>query len=110
MCRLRMPAITTSGGCVVKLRKLSAMAAGLVLAFGGMAAADDNANLVRIKNQVLANKVAATLQKSGNLHGSSIDVTCVDGVVELSGKVADGSQHDALVSTAVGVSGVKSVI
>jgi hypothetical protein len=85
------------------------MAAGLVLAFGGMAAADDNANLVRIKNQVLANKVAATLQKSGNLHGSTIDVTCVDGVVELSGKVADGAQHDALVSSAVGVAGVKSV-
>jgi hypothetical protein len=94
----------------VKLRNLSAMAAGLVLSFGGMAAADERPAANRVNNQALANYVASSLERSGSLRGTSIDVTCVDGVVELSGKVANGTQHDAIMSAAMAVPGVKSVI
>ena len=94
----------------MKLRTLSAMAAGLALSFGGMAAADERPAVAKVNNQVLANKVATTLERSGNLNGYSIDVTCVDGIVELSGKVANGAQHDAVISTVLSVAGVKNVI
>ena len=97
----------------MKLRTISALAAGLGLWLGGMAAADGPKKASpapRVNNQTLADTVARTLERSGNLRGFSVDVTCVDGVVELSGKVADFAQHEAVLSTALTVPGVKSVI
>jgi hypothetical protein len=88
------------------------VAAGLALSFGGMAVADERPAVAAttINNQVLANNVASTLEKSGNLRGYSIDVTCMNGSVELTGKVADQTQHDAIINTAMAVPGVRSVI
>jgi hypothetical protein len=92
----------------VKLRTVSALAAGVGLWFGGMAAAE-NKN-AKVSNQSLANTVATTLEKSGNLHGKTVDITVTDGIVELKGKVTDGAQHDAVISTVLTIPGVKSVI
>jgi hypothetical protein len=94
----------------VKLRTLTTLAAGLGLWWGGLALADNPKTSPKISNQALANSVAAALEKSGTLRGYSIDITCVDGVVELSGKVADSAQREAVISTALAVPGVRSVI
>lgn len=94
----------------MKLRTLTALAAGLGLWWGGIASADQPKVGAKVSNQALANSVASALEKSGTLRGYSIDVTCIDGVVELSGKVADAAQREAVISTALSVPGVKSVI
>ena len=93
----------------MKLRSLTALAAGVGLWLGGMAAAESPKN-AKPTNQALANTVAATLEKSGNLNGRTLDVTVTDGIVELQGKVTDGAQHDAVISTVLTVPGVKSVV
>ena len=94
----------------MKLRKVFALAAGVGLWLGGMAAAESPKNAPQISNQALANNVAATLEKSGNLAGRNLDVTATNGIVELQGKVTDAAQHDAVISTVLGVPGVKSVV
>jgi hypothetical protein len=94
----------------VKLRTLTLIAAGFGLLGSSVVLADSPKSAAKVNNQALANSVAAALEKSGTLRGYSIDVTCVDGVVELSGKVADAAQREAVISTALTVPGVKSVI
>lgn len=94
----------------MKLRSVATLAAGFGLWFGGMAAAESPKAAPRLTNQALANNVAATLERSGNLHGKTVDVTVTDGIAELSGKVTDQAQHDAVISTVLTVPGVKSVV
>lgn len=93
----------------MKVRSLFALTAGLGLWLAGQAPAQ-SPQPAKVSNQQLANTVAAALEKSGNLHGYSIDITCKDGVVELSGKVSDEPQRSAVISTVLTMPGVKSVI
>lgn len=99
---------------MVKLRALSAMAAGLGLWLAGQANAQtklqEKPAQVRLSNQQLADGIASALERSGNLHGYTIDISCVDGVVELSGKISDEPQREAVVSTVLSQRGVKSVV
>ncbi len=99
---------------MVKVRVLSALAAGLGLWLAGQALAQsplpERVATVQVSNQQLANNVATALERSGSLHGYTIDISCVNGVVELSGKVADGIQREAVISTVLTLPGVKSVI
>lgn len=97
----------------MNLRTVSALAASLGLWLGGQAVAQHkgaSSAAITVPNQKLANTVAATLEKSGTLRGQAIDITATDGIVELSGKVTDQAQHDAVISTVLTVPGVKSVI
>jgi hypothetical protein len=98
----------------VNLRTLSPLAVALGLCVAGISSAQEikllsPANETTAKsNQELANAVAAQLQMCG-LRGYTIDISCTDGVVELSGRIADKFQHDQVVRTVFLVPGVKSV-
>ena len=64
---------------------------------------------VATPNQHMADNIARDLDQSGRLHRFSIDVTCQDGVVELSGTVADQAQREAAVRLVQGMPGVVRV-
>jgi hypothetical protein len=96
----------------VKARLLAPVAAALCLA--GVSPAQQPGKLLstpiaRVGNQELANAVAARLQQGG-LRGYTIDISASSGIVDLSGRVADKAQHDAVIEAALGVTGVKSVM
>lgn len=101
------------------MKRSLALAAVLGLGFAGSAFAQQPSNIViettpvaqtaRATNQELANTVAASLQKIG-LRGYTIDISAKDGVVELTGRVADKIQHDEVIRTTLSVPGVKSVV
>jgi hypothetical protein len=57
-------------------------------------------------NQQIAENIARNLDQSGQLRRYVIDVTFQDGVVELSGTVADQSQREETVRLVQGMSGV----
>lgn len=57
----------------------------------------------------ITTKVKSTLLYSSNVSGTAIDVTTAKGVVNLSGKVNNGAEHDLAVELAQNVRGVKSV-
>src|SRR5438132_8599630 len=85
----------------VKLRSLAPLAAAAGLWLGGEVTAQTGdklpsrpgtAPITQVSNQALANSVAARLQ-SGKLRGYTVDISAVDGVVELKGRVADAVQH-----------------
>lgn len=99
---------------MLRLRALSAMTAGLGLWLGGQANAQtklpEPVAKVHVTNQQLADKIASALERSGNLHGYTIDISCKDGVVELSGKISDELQREAVISTVLSQQGVKSVV
>jgi hypothetical protein len=60
-------------------------------------------------DQEMADRIAAQLRQSGRLHGYRIEVSVENGVVELSGRVADRAQRDAALSIAESVPGVANV-
>ncbi len=99
---------------MVKVGAFSALAAGLGLWLAGQANAQstpvERPAHAHVSNQELANNVASALERSGNLHGYTIDIKCQNGVVELSGKISDEPQREAVISTVLTQSGVKSVI
>ena len=61
------------------------------------------------RNQVLADKIAATLQDSGRLQRYHVTVRAQDGVVHLHGLVANAGQHDEVVRLVRSVPGVLQV-
>jgi hypothetical protein len=102
----------------VKLRSLTPLAVAAGLWLGGNANAEngDRAPIqpvtkqtVQVSNQALANAVAAQLER-GHLRGYTIDISAIDGVVELSGRVADSAQHEDVIRQTLSVPGVKSVV
>ena len=96
----------------MNFRTLTSLAAAAGLWLGGYASAQEPARLpaaLKMSNQELANSVAAQLQ-SGSLRGYAVDISCKDGVVELTGRVADGVQREQVIRTALAVPGVKSVV
>ena len=99
---------------MVKVRALSIMAAGLGLWLGGQASAQsvlpERPAAIRVSNQELANTVAMAVERSGVVRGYTIDITSVDGVVELSGKIADASQREAVLRTVLSLPGVASIV
>jgi hypothetical protein len=89
------------------MRALSALAAALGLCVAGFSSAQEaNSSM---SNQELAQTVAAQVQKCG-VRGYAIDINARDGVVELSGRVADKVQHDMVVRTVATTQGVKAVV
>jgi BON domain len=60
-------------------------------------------------NQQLANAIASHLQLSGNLKGFNIDIRADNGVVELTGQVADQAQREEALRLVQGVPGVERV-
>lgn len=60
-------------------------------------------------NQRMADGIAERLQRSGRLRGYRIDVAFADGLVELSGTVADGAQRDEVLRLVQGIPGVTRV-
>ena len=97
---------------VVNLRTLTPIAAAAGLWLAGFAPAQEPARLpstVKFSNQELANSVAAQLDKGG-LRGYAINISCNDGVVELSGRVADSVQREQAIRTTLAVPGVKNVV
>lgn len=98
----------------MKLRSLTPLAAVVGLWLGGHALAETPARpginpIAQPSNQALADSVAAQLQRGG-LRGYTVDISAVDGVVELTGRVADAAQHDELIRQALAVPGVKRVV
>lgn len=101
------------------MKRSLTLAAALGFGLAGAVLAEEPANITieskpiaqsaRPSNQQLARTVAAQLQKIG-LRGYTIDITVNDGVVELSGRVADKVQHDEAIRTVLSVPGVKSVV
>src|SRR5262245_25269104 len=94
----------------VKLRSLTPLAAAVGLWLGGNAIAQTPPRtgsnpIVPVSNQVLADNVATQLQRGG-LRGYTLDITAVDGVVELTGRVADAAQHEQVVRQTLAVPGV----
>jgi hypothetical protein len=61
-------------------------------------------------NQQLADAIAGRLQQSGQLHHYRIDVSCRDGVAEVSGSVIDLSQRDEVLRVVKSVAGVTQVV
>ncbi|GIW80036.1 MAG: hypothetical protein KatS3mg105_1843 [Gemmatales bacterium] len=61
------------------------------------------------RNQQLANRIAALLENSGNLHHYRVHIRYTNGLVELSGYVADEAQRDEVLRLVQGVPGVYSV-
>src|SRR5207253_3868496 len=101
---------------VVNFRTLTPLAAAAGLWLGGHAVAQEPVRLpiaanpvVKVSNQELANAVAAQLERGG-LRGYTIDISCSDGVAELTGRVADSIQRDQVIRTTLAVPGVKSVL
>ena len=90
----------------MNLRSLSSLAAAAGIWLGGAAAAQEPARLpvgntaAPLTNQQMAVTVAAQLER-GNLRGYTIDVSCKDGIVELSGRVADNIQREEVIRTAL---------
>jgi hypothetical protein len=60
-------------------------------------------------NQRVADSVSQTLRQSGQLRNYRIDVSCADGVVDLTGLVASAQQRDAALRLAQGTPGVRQV-
>jgi hypothetical protein len=60
-------------------------------------------------NQQMADSIAQNLNQSGRLRHYSIDVTFEDGVVELTGTVADQAQREEAVRLVQGIAGVDLV-
>jgi hypothetical protein len=91
-----------------KLHRL--VPSALLLFVGGALWADEPLKLpMGNANHRLANVVASELKQGGMLRNYHIDVTCVDGKVELSGTVADVGQRAAAVRLVQNVAGVVSV-
>lgn len=63
----------------------------------------------QISDSWITTKVKSTLFYTSNVDGSDISVTTKDGVVTLSGTVANGSEHDLAVELARNIRGVASV-
>jgi hypothetical protein len=61
-------------------------------------------------DQHLAATVARQLKQSGSLHSYRIDLACRAGVVEVSGEVANPSQHSAALRLIQSVPGVQRVV
>jgi hypothetical protein len=61
------------------------------------------------QNQCLANAVAKEMKASAMMKNYRIDVSCLNGHVELSGMVADEGQRDEAVRLAQGIPGVVTV-
>ncbi len=61
-------------------------------------------------NQQLADAVAQQLRQGGRLQGYAIDIACREGLVELSGTVADAAQRDEALNAVRGVPGVERVL
>src|SRR5262249_61132742 len=64
----------------------------------------------RSANQPLADTVACQLGQGGQLHNYQIDIICREGVVELTGSVADQLQREEAVRLVQGVPGVERVL
>lgn len=60
-------------------------------------------------NQQLANQIAQHLRQSGQLKGFTVDIRVEQGVVELTGQVANQTQRDEVVRIVRGVPGVDRV-
>jgi hypothetical protein len=61
-------------------------------------------------NQVLADRVADALRQNTVLHGFAVTLNCVDGVVDVSGNVADAGQRDLLLRQIQYVPGVARIL
>ena len=61
------------------------------------------------ENQRLADAVAGQLRQSGQLHGYDVDVAVQNGVVRLTGAVADQAQREDVLRIAHGVPGFERV-
>jgi hypothetical protein len=61
-------------------------------------------------NQRMADTIADRLRDSGQLHGFALDIGFDQGVVEVSGRVANRAQHDAALRIVQGVAGVEHVV
>ncbi len=61
-------------------------------------------------SQRIADAVADQLRQSAELHGYNVDVVCQDGVVRLTGTVADATQREEVLRVAHGVPGVERVL
>ncbi|HKB35247.1 MAG TPA: BON domain-containing protein [Gemmataceae bacterium] len=64
----------------------------------------------RSANQQLADTVACQLGQGGQLHNYQIDIICREGLVELTGSVADQLQREEAVRLVQGVPGVERVL
>jgi hypothetical protein len=60
-------------------------------------------------NQQLANAVAGALAQSGSLQGYTVNLNCVNGLVEVTGQVRDQAQHDEVIRLIQGVPNVEKV-
>jgi len=60
-------------------------------------------------NQQLADRIADQLRQSGRLRGFHIEVAVDNGAVELSGQVADRTQHDEALRLTQAIAGVATV-
>ncbi len=104
----------------MKLRSLSPLAVAVGLWVGGLAPAGepkylpaDSATPSRttpVSNQQLADAVASKLRQGGHMGAYTINIRCVNGTVELSGRVTDAAHHDAVIQTVLGVPGVSTVV
>jgi hypothetical protein len=65
---------------------------------------------IAYSNQQMAESIAARLRESGVLQHYSVDISYRDGVAELTGSVADMSQHDRVLRLVQGVPGVQRVV
>src|SRR5262249_39074086 len=61
-------------------------------------------------DQQTANRVAASLEQSGQLRHYRIDVACAAGTVELAGVVADAAQREAALRLVKEMPGVERVV
>jgi hypothetical protein len=99
----------------VTARKLIPLAAAFGLWAAGPAVAQQMnvgsmSPAAKAENQKLADDVAAKLKSSGAVpKGATVDIRCVGGVVDLSGKVATAEQHHEILKALSKVPGVKRI-
>jgi hypothetical protein len=99
---------------MLSMKRLCAPALAILLAASGSALAQQpHVKQGQVpsaaQNQQLADAVAQELRASGVLKNYRIDVTALNGQIELHGKVADVGQRDEAVRLARGVPGVNNV-
>ena len=92
---------------------LSAVIAGSGLAAAGAA---EPAKLVKTvtktaptSNQALADAVATQLTNTGSAANADVSISCVDGVVTVTGTAKDAATHDQIIDDIRRVAGVKKV-
>ena len=98
------------------VRKLYSLAAALGIGLAGTSAAQQAPRTppaapatAHVSNQQLANEVAAHLRQSGVARGADVTVVCGNGNVEITGRVRDAAQEQAILGTVLSMPGVDQV-